>query len=136
MTETKPTPDPFANLSAAPVEALFTGGGRPATPVPDSVMALIRQSYNGGKDGGVKLRVEVATPETGKELAKLLRKGGTQHDPVLTVRVADEKNDKGEVVALRFLAGPKVVREAKPEKAAEKAAEPTKAAEAPKAKAS
>ena len=109
--------DPFANLKAEPVDKLFNEAtGRPATPVPDSVKALVAQSYGDGK-ATKPLRVPVTDEAQAKTLRKLLGKAAEQHEPVITVRTTFEKNGDA-VVAVRFQAGPKIARktaEAKPE---------------------
>lgn len=102
-----PPADPFANLQAESVDKLFEGGGRPATPLPDSVVKMVEQSWNGGTDCKA-LRVAVADKTAAESLRKLLQKAGERHDPVITVRTTIEPDGK----AIRFQAGPKVTRKA------------------------
>lgn len=108
-------PDPWANITATPTDKLFEGvAGRGRTIVPDNIKALVRQS----RENKTPLRVEVTGEDQAKALRKLLTKAGEQYGEPITVRSTVEKDGDGKVVAVRFQAGNKITRTAKPANAA------------------
>jgi hypothetical protein len=106
---TETTADPFASLTAEPTDNLFTTGGRPGKPIPESVTKLVVQSYNGGESKA--LRVELPTEAAVKDFRRYLGKAGERHDPPLTVRSTVETDNK---LAVRFKAGAKITRATAP----------------------
>jgi hypothetical protein len=105
MSTTKQAPD-FANLTVEEVETLFEGTGRNAAVIPETIVELVKRSYNAGQPKAFK--VKNATPESAALFKRLLQKAGHRHTPELTVRCRIESDG----VTVRFKAGPKVTRRA------------------------
>jgi hypothetical protein len=108
----------FSNLSVEPVDGLGrTNAGRSVTPIPDTVLTLVENSYNEGHYKNA-YQIKLANDDQVKAFCTFLKRAGDNHEPPVTVRRVIEGT------TVRFEAVAKIVRseESKAAAAAKRAA--------------